>query len=216
MSGPLYWIWGAGPKSRPAKAEVERIAGAPAGSLDNAWRQYRAGTTTTPPVSDLAPGAVERLRNRLRSAPDRSLFFGAPSLQQMSGGLVTRTRRRGQRASKVVFEDHGFVGGNPAEVMLFFGRDAVSLRTLPMYRRWFEQMRDAIAPDGGIYLVHCDAASDNCRLMQAISRIVGLPVYGADAIQDVGNQAMEGQAYRVTSNQVRPIRSFPQAVLHFD
>lgn len=216
MSGPLYWIWGAGPKSRPAKAEAERVAGVPAGSLDDMWRQYRAGTATSPPISDLAPGAVTRLRNRLRSAPRRSLFFGAPTLQRMSGGLLTRTRERGQRASQVVFEDHGFVGGNPAEVVLFFGGDAVSLRTLPQYRRWFEQLRDAMTPDGAIYLVHCDAASDNCRLMQAISRIVGLPVYGADAIQDVGNQAIEGQAYRVTGSQIQPVRSFPQAVLHFD
>lgn len=216
MSGPLYWIWGAGPKTRPARTELERIAGAPAGTLDDAWRKYRAGTTTSPPISDLAPGAVDRLRNRLRSAPDHSLFFGAPSLREMSGGLLTRTRQRGQRAKKVVFEDHGFVGGNPAEVVLFFGGDAVSLRTLPQHRRWLEQLREAITPDGGIYLVHCDAASDNCRLMQAISRIVDRPVYGADAIQDVGNQAMEGQAYRVTSRQIRPIRSFPQAVLHFD
>ncbi|MCR9162514.1 MAG: hypothetical protein ACE37F_19245 [Nannocystaceae bacterium] len=216
MSGPLYWIWGAGPKTGPAKAELERIAGAPRGSLDDLWRGYRAGTESAPPISDLAPGAVDRLRNRLRSAPARSFFFGAPSLQQMSGGLAIRTQRAGQRASKVVFEDHGFVGGTPPAVGLFFGRDFVTLRNLPRYRRWFEQLRDAIEPGGGIYLVHCDAASDNCRLMQAISRIAQLPVYGADAIQDVGNQAMEGQAYKVTGNHVQRIRSFPQAVLHFD
>mgnify|MGYP000406562599 CR=1 FL=1 len=216
MRGPLYWIWGAGPKTPGAKAELERIAGAPRGSMDQMWRDYRAGTTTHPPISDLAVDAVSRLRQRVRSAPAPSLFFGAPSLREMSGGLLTRTRERGQLASKVVFEDHGFAGGNPSEVMLFFGRDAVSLRTLPRYRRWFEQLREGMTADGAIYLVHCEAAADNCRLMRAISRMVGVPVYGADAIQDVGNQAMEGQAFRVDGNQTRRVQSFPQAVLHFD
>ena len=215
MSDTLYWIWGAGPKARPAVDELERVAGVPSGSMRKAWQAYRQGTLTSPPISDLAVDAVARLRERVRNAPTHSLFFGAPSLREMSGGLISRTRERNQRARQVVFEDHGFSGPN-GEVMLFFGRDAVSLRTLPQHRRWFEQMKEALTPDAALYFVHCQACADGCRLLKEISRIVGVPVYGADIDQIVGNQALEGQGYRVEGNNVRKVKSFPRSVLYFD
>lgn len=217
MSGPVYWIWGAGPKMASAKREAERVIQAPAGSIDESWRQYRAGNAEHPPISDLAVDAVSRLRNRIKSAPEPSLFFGARNLREMCGGLVTRTRERGELASKVVFEDHGLVGpGERPEVMLFFGQDAVSARTLPRHRQALETLREGLAPDAAIYMIHCQAASDGGRLIQAISRIVGVPVYGADADQIIGNQALEGLGYRADQNTIRPVRSFSRAVLHFD
>ncbi len=217
MSRPVYWIWGAGPKSGSAKREVEQLVGLPSGAIDAGWKQYRAGTVEHPPLSDLAVDAVERLRRRVRSAPEPSLFFGARTLREMCGGLLARTRERGHRASKVVFEDHGFVGGGSSrEVVLFFGQDTVSLRSLARHRQALETLREGLAPDAAIYLVHCDAASDGGRLIQAISRIVGVPVYGADAVQIVGNQALEGTGFRADANTIRPVRSFSRAVLHFD
>ncbi|MGH1342343.1 MAG: DUF4347 domain-containing protein [Nannocystales bacterium] len=217
MSGPLYWVWGAGPKTAPAKREAERVVGLPAGTIDVGWQQYRAGTAATPPISDLAVDAVSRLRTRAKSAPHPSLFFGARNLREMCGGLVTRTRERGQLASKVVFEDHGLVGpGERPEVMLFFGQDAVSARNLSQHRSSLETLRGALAPDAALYMIHCYAAADGGRLMQAISRIVGVPVYGADNIQYVGNQALEGQGYRADANTIRSVRSFSRSVLHFD
>lgn len=216
MRGSLFWVWGAGPKSPPARREAERVWGANPGTLDQAWRDYRAGTTTEPPISDLAVYAVPRLRQLARSAPAESYFFGAPSIQRMSGGLVTRARERGVLVDKLVFEDHGFVGGNPGEVLLFMGGDAVTLRTLPQHRRWFEQMRLVLAPNAEVFFVHCEAAADNCRLARALSQAFDRPVYVADAIQDVGNQAIEGNAFRVEGNSVRRVPSFPRAVLHFD
>lgn len=215
MTDTLYWIWGAGPKARPAMNELERVLGAPSGHFREQWRQHREGTLTEPPISDLAVDAVARLRQRVRNAPTHSLFFGAPSLQQMSGGLVSRTRERRQRARQVVFEDHGVSGPN-GEVMLFFGRDAVSLRTLPQYRRWFEQMKEALTPDAALFFVHCQACADGCRLLQEISRIVGVPVYGADEDQIVGNQAMEGRGFRVEGRNIQTVPSFPRSVLYFD
>ncbi len=217
MSGPLYWIWGAGPKAPGAKRETEHVLGLAPGAFDQAWRDYRSGSLTEPPIDDLAPGAVDRLRQRVRSAPEPSLFFGAPSLREMCGGLVSRTRERGRLASKVVFEDHGIVGpGERPDVMLFFGRDAVSMRTLSRHRRSFEQLRAGLAPDAAIYMIHCYAAADGCRLIQAISRIVGVPVYAADVEQFVGNQALEGSGYRADAHSIRHVPSFPRSVLHFD
>jgi len=217
MRGSLFWVWGAGPKTPPAKRELERVAGAAPGTLDDMWRDYRAGTTTEPPISDLAPGAVTRLRRLARSAPAESYFFGAPSIQQMSGGLVTRARERGVLVDKLVFEDHGLAGpGNPNEVLLFMGGDALTLRTLPRHRRWLEQMRLVLSPRAEVFFVHCEAAADNCRLARELSRAFARPVYVADAIQDVGNQAIEGNAFRVEGNSVRRVPSFPRAVLHFD
>lgn len=217
MSGSVYWVWGAGPKSPAAKREAERVVGLPSGTIDQSWRQYRAGTVAQPPLEDLAVDAVTRLRNRVRSAPEPSLFFGARNLREMCGGLVARTRERGQRASKVVFEDHGLVGpGEKPEVMMFFGQDALSTRTLARHRSSFEMLKDALAPDAAIYMIHCFAAADGGRLIQAISRIVGVPVYGADSIQYVGNQALEGLGYRAEPNDIRTVRSFSRSVLHFD
>ena len=80
MRGILFWVWGAGPKSPPAKRELERVGGLRSGDFDQAWRDYREGTTTEPPISDLAPDAVDRLRRRARSAPAESYFFGAPNV----------------------------------------------------------------------------------------------------------------------------------------
>lgn len=217
MSGPVYWIWGAGPKTRAAYQETERILGAQAGTFAGLWKDYRAGTAEQPPVTDLAVDAVPRLRNRIKSAPEPSLFFGARNLREMCGGLVTRTRERGHLASKVVFEDHGIVGGGtPGEVMLFFGQDAVSLQTLPRHRQALETLRLGLAPDAAIYMIHCQAASDGGRLIQAISRIVGVPVYGADEDQIVGNRALEGRGYRADQNTIRHVQSFARSVLHFD
>ena len=217
MSGPVYWVWGAGRKTPPARREAERIVQIPPGSIDNMWAQYQAGTISRPPISNLAVGALERVRRRLRSAPEPSLFFGARNLREMCAGLVVRTRERSQRASKVVFEDHGLVGpGERPEVMLFFGQDAISMRTLPQHRQAFETLRLGLAPDAAIYMIHCYAAADGARLIQAISRIVGVPVYGADAIQKVGNQALEGSGYRADANSIRFVPSFPRSVLHFD
>ncbi|MBV1859051.1 MAG: DUF4347 domain-containing protein [Nannocystaceae bacterium] len=217
MSGPVYWVWGAGPKMPSAKREAERIVQIPQGSIDQAWKLYRDGTLANPPISDLAPGASERLRRRISSAPEPSLFFGARNLREMCGGLVARTRERGQLASKVVFEDHGLVGpGERPEVMLFFGQDAVSTRTLARHRPALETLRGALAPDAAIYLVHCYAASDGGRLIQNLSRIIGVPVYGADALQYVGNQALDGGGYRADANNIRFVKSFPESVLHFD
>lgn len=217
MSGPVYWVWGAGPKTAPAKREAERVVGLPSGAIDNGWKQYRAGTVSTPPLDDLAVDAVTRLRRRVESAPEPSLFFGARNLREMCGGLVARTRERGHLASKVVFEDHGLVGpGEKPEVMLFFGQDALSARTLAQHRPALEVLRGALAPDAALYMIHCYAAADGGRLIQAISRIVGVPVYGADAMQYVGNQALEGLGYRADANNLRTVRSFSQSVLHFD
>lgn len=216
MSGPVYWIWGAGPKSGNAKREAERVVGLPTGTIDAGWKQYRAGTANHPPLDDLASDAAPRLRNRVKSAPEPSLFFGARNLREMCGGLVARTRERGHLASKVVFEDHGFVSPGGGEVILFFGQDVISMRTLVQHRAAFETLRDGLAPDAALYMIHCDAASDGARLIQAISRIVGVPVYGADAVQIVGNQALEGSGYRADQNTIRPVRSFSQSVLHFD
>jgi len=217
MSGPLYWIWGAGPKMPSAKREAERILGVPSGLIDEGWRQHRAGTSKDPPITDLAVDAVKRLRERAKSAPVPSLFFGARNLREMCGGLVARTRERGQLASKVVFEDHGLAGlGAQPEAMLFFGQDAVSMRTLPRHRQALETLRGALAPDAAIYMIHCLAAADGGRLIQAISRIVGVPVYGADALQIVENQALEGSGYRADASSIRLVPSFPRAVLHFD
>lgn len=217
MSGPVYWIWGAGRKSPPARREAERIVHAPPGSIDSMWGQYQAGTADRPPISNLAVGALERVRRLVKSAPEPSLFFGAHNLREMCAGLVVRTRERSQPAGKVVFEDHGLVGpGEPGEVMLFFGQDAVSMRTLPRHRQALETLRLGLAPDAAIYMIHCYAAADGGRLIQAISRIVGVPVYGADAVQLVGNQALEGSGYRADANSIRPVRSFPRSVLHFD
>jgi len=217
MSGPVYWIWGAGPKTATAKREAERVVQIPPGSIDAHWRQFRAGTVAHPPISDLAVDAVTRLRQRVKTAPEPSLFFGARNLREMCGGLVARTRERGQLASKLVFEDHGLVGpGERPEVMLFFGQDALSMQTLPRHRQALETLRGGLARDAAIYMVHCYAAADGGRLIQAISRIVGVPVYGADAIQDVGNQALEGSGYRADENNIRFVRSFPRSVLHFD
>lgn len=216
MSGPLYWIWGAGPKSAEAKREAERVTQSRPGWLDQAWKDYHLGNVAEPPISDLGAGAVDRLRARVRQAPQESLFFGAPSLKAMSGGLVTRARERGHHVNKLIFEDHGLKGGRPAEVMLFFGSDAVSLRTLPDYRHWFEQMRQVLAPNAEVFLVHCWAAADRCQLTGELSRLFDRPVYAADFEQRVGNQAIEGKAYRVHGNDVRRVSTFTQAVLHFD
>lgn len=216
MRRSLFWVWGAGPKSPYASRELERVVGAAPGTLNQMWRDYRAGTTNEPPISDLAPGAVTRLRQLVRSAPAESYFFGAPSIQQMSGGLVTRARERGLIVDKLVFEDHGVAGGNPSEVMLFMGRDALSLRTLPQHRQWLEQMRLVLSARAEVFFVHCEAAADDCRLARELSRVFERPVYVADAIQDVGNQAIEGNAFRVEGNSVRQVPSFPRAVLHFD
>jgi hypothetical protein len=215
--GVMFWVWGAGPKTSLARDEAERIAGAPSGTLDQMWRDYRAGVTDVLPISDLAPGAVTRLRQLVRSAPAASYFFGAPSIQQMAGGLVIRARERGVLVDKLVFEDHGIAGpGNPNEVLLFMGGDALTLRTLPQHRRSLEQMRLVLTPGAEIFFVHCEAAADDCRLARALSRVFERPVYVADAIQDVGNQAIEGNAFRVEGDSVTPVPSFPRAVLHFD
>ncbi|MBL4686011.1 MAG: hypothetical protein JKY37_15560 [Nannocystaceae bacterium] len=115
MSRPLYWVWGAGQKASAAKREAERVLQIPSGSLDLLWKHHRAGTLEDPPISDLAVGAVSRLRRQVASAPQPSLFFGARNLREMCGGLVVRTRERGQLASKVVFEDHGLVGPEERE-----------------------------------------------------------------------------------------------------
>lgn len=216
MSGPVYWIWGAGPKSAAVKREAERVVGLTPGTIDNSWRQYRAGTVDRPPIDDLASDAAPRLRRRVKSAPEPSLFFGARNLREMCGGLVTRTRERGHRASKVVFEDHGFVSPGGEEVVLFFGQTIVTMRTLAQQRSAFETLRDGLAPDAAVYMLHCDAASDGARLIQAISRIVGVPVYGADAVQIVGNQTLEGSGYRADQNTIRPVPTFSRSVLHFD
>lgn len=200
----------------PARREVERLLGYSAHRIDEAWRDYRVGSRDRPPVDDIASDAVTRLRKRVGSAPHTSRFFGATNLREMCGGLVIRTREHG-RASKIVFESHGFVSvGNQPEVLLGFGQEVVGLRTLAQHRRSFEMLRGALAPDGKIYMIHCSAAADRGRLIQGISKIVGVPVYGADAVQIIGNQALEGTGYCADGNSIRRVASFPRAVLHFD
>jgi hypothetical protein len=194
-------------------------------------RQYRqANPDGGLPISNLAPGAVERTRRLRPSAPgnDRMLAFGGRDLRDMASGLVARTRERNHKADSVVFEDHGIWGletnddgsrmyaQGRNEVLLFFGQDAVTTRNFAIHRASFQQLARGMAPTATIYLVHCFAFADGGRLGRMISQATGRPVVGMDVLQTIGNQAHEGQAFRALGGQVTRIGSLPPEVLHFD
>ena len=60
MRGVLFWVWGAGPKSPPAKRELERVGGLRSGDFDQAWRDYREAPRPNPPsaISPPMPSTV--------------------------------------------------------------------------------------------------------------------------------------------------------------
>jgi len=214
VDGPLYWIWGTDVKSPPARAAAERLLGHPAGTFSESFRRYRQGQAPRP-LANLPPDAVERLRRLRRTAPQSPMFFGANSLREMAGGLVTRTREHGRRASGLVLEDHGIAGGTPPRTLLFFGREAITLSNLSQHRRSFEMMREGLAPGAEVFFVHCYAADDGCRLVGEIGRILGAVVWAATGIQLTRSGAMENESYRVENG--RPRRAtFPREVLYLE
>jgi hypothetical protein len=221
--GANYWIWGSGAtRSLQAGAEAERVNGLPAGSWVNWIQQYRADTGRDDlPIADLAPGAVERTHRLRATAPESMLAFGARDLWHMATGLLARTQERNQKAKVVVFEDHGLWGHQPGangsnEVILFFGRDGVTVSNFGQHRHKFQHMGKALAPGAKVYLLHCYAFADGGQLARMISIALGAPVIGMDAVQDVGNQAFEGNAFQAYQGRVTSVSSLPQSVLHFD
>ncbi len=218
------WVWGAGPKSRVALEELERIGRLPLGSVRDFQRQMR--TTQDPEflaVPDLGPGAVSRFRQRYGSLPtsDAVLRFGAPNLATMAGGLVTRARERNIRFHEVAIEDHGTGPGdtevpNATGTLLFFGADAVTLRNLPAHRRSFEIMRESLAPDARVVLMHCWAFSDRGRLALELSAILRCPVIGMTGLQLIGDQRMQGPVFRAYAGRVDRAAGVSAWVTWFD
>lgn len=227
-----YWIWGVGStRSLAAGAELEWLGNAPPGWWQGMVRSHRrANPGGGLPVGDLAPGALRRTRRLRPSAPGpgRLLTFGARDLRQMANGLVVRTRERGTKASAVAFEDHGLWGRQLTdngrqmfsngldEVVLFFGRDAVTSRNFGIHRASFRRLSEGLQPGATIYLLHCYAFADGGRLAKMISHATGAPVVGMKDLQTIGNQRHEGQAFQAFRGGVRPIRSLPQNLMHFD
>lgn len=204
------WVRGAGPKSPAALAELRRLAG------------FSADTRITMP--DLAEGAVDRLQQRRPAysfgAQADLLHFGAPTLAHMAGGLVTRAREHGGSFGEVVFEDHGLGPGareapSMRETFLFFGGDGVTLFNLSLHRHSFEIMRQALAPDAKVVLMHCWAFSDGGQLALALSGILGRPVLGMNGEQIVENQQMEGAVFRAYEGRVDCVGMAPW-VIYFD
>lgn len=207
------WVWGISQKKRPAIQEVFRVV-----KLDP---QARIAMTLPSKLDELA---VERLpRRRLGfSGSHEVLQFGGRDLATMTGGLVIRAREHGGPFSEIVFEDHGIGPGDPAmpndpdETLLFFGGDAVTLRTLPMFRRSFERLREALAPGARVVLMHCWAFSDGGRLALAISRILGHPVVGMNGYQTVDNQQIEGPIFQAYNGHVTRRASMSKWIVNFD
>ena len=225
MSGKhCAWVWGAGPKSRVALEELERIGRLPPGSVRDFQRRIR--TTEDPDfmsVPDLAPGAVTRFRQRSGSLPtsEQVLRFGAPNLTMMAGGLVTRARERGIRFHEVALEDHGIGPGDPqvpnaTGTLLFFGGDAVTLHNLPAHRSSFETMRESLAADAHVVLMHCWAFSDGGRLATELSAILRCPVIGMTGLQTVGDQAVQGPVFRAHAGRVERASGVSSWVSWFD
>jgi hypothetical protein len=194
----LFWIFGYGIKPRPALDEAARVVG------------VEASQVTARSIEDLAPNAVERLHARWATRPFATLRFGAPSLAHATGGVVIRCRDHGVRARQIVLEDHGLSG------LMFMGRDAITLRTLPEHAGAWRQLREVLTPDAEIILLHCLVAADGGELCKAISALVGCPIIAGDQLQVTHNQAFEGTAYRITATSVEPGVSLSKAVLHFD
>lgn len=174
-------------------------------------------------VPDLGPGAVDRFARRYPSLPhpEAVLRFGAPSLRLMAGGLVTRARERGVLFREIAFEDHGTGPGdaqvpNASGTLLFFGRDAVTLRTLPEFRASFTLLREALTPDARVVLMHCWAFSDGGRLALELSAAIGRPVLGMNGLQTVGNQRMEGPVFRAHAGGVDRVPGVSPWITYFD
>ena len=217
------WVWGAGPKSRVALQELERIGRLPPGTVRDFQGRMRLTDPDFMSVPDLAPGAVTRFRHRHASLPtaDEVLRFGAPNLATMAGGLAVRARERNIRFHEVAFEDHGIGPGdaelpNATDTLLFFGADAVTLRTLPAYRATFEIVREALAPDARVVLMHCWAFSDGGRLALQLSAILRCPVIGMTGLQTVGDQQIQGQVFRAHEGRVDRAPGVSPWVTHFD
>jgi len=195
--GVLFWVFGFGLKSPPAIAEAERVLGQDVGNPSVA-------------IPDYARGALERLRARWSTAPMPSLYFGAPNVRVAMGGIAARCRERSVVARRIVLEDHGLPG------LAFVGHDALTVRTLAQHRSALEHLRPHIDERSELVLIHCLVMADGGTLGRAMSAIIGCPVIGTDAEQVIGNQALEGNAYRCTPEATERIGSLEQAVLHFD
>lgn len=223
MDDALFWVWGAGRKTPPARQEAERVLGVGAGSFGAEWRSFLNGSRHTPLLADLAPDSVLRTRVLRRSAPMAPLSFGATSVQQFSGGVQLRCKNGSRLIRHLAVEDHGLWGLDPTmgargsdEVLLFFGGDAVTLRTLPRYAAKFRDLRPHFGPNGAMYLMHCWAFADKGRLAGELSVLIDRPVYGGATVQWTRTQAIEGPTYVAEGRQVRRIPALPNAVLRFD
>ncbi len=198
------WTWGVSLKKPPAVAELARVVGLPPGPES----QPHFG-------AKLDELAVERLpRRRLAFARSHEVLqFGARDLAVMAGGLATRARQRRTLFKEIVIEDHGTGPGDsdmpndPSETFLFFGGDGVTLHNLHEHRWRFEIMRQALAPDGRLVLMHCWAFSDGGALALELSRIVRCPVLGMNGAQLVDDQRIQGPVFRAFEGRVGPARS---------
>jgi len=196
-SAALFWVFGFGRKSPPAVAEANRVLGRPI-------------TQPSREIPDYAPGALNRLRARWSTAPYPTLFFGAPNVRTTLGGIAVRCRERSLRARRIVLEDHGLPG------LVFVGTDALTLNTLAEYRPSFEHLRPYLTENCELVLMHCLVMADGGAFGRALSAMIGCPVIGMDVDQVIGNQSIEGTAYRCTPTSTVAIGAIDRAVLHFD
>lgn len=193
----LLWTYGFGPKSPAAIAEAERVLGARLTDPNHQIPDYRRDTH-------------ERLRSRWSTAPRTTLIYPAMSVRAATAGAVIRCRERGVKAKQVVFEDHGLPG------LIFVGADVVTLRTLPDHRESLRLLRQCLARDAEVVLLHCQVTADGGELAKALSREFGCPVTGMDVDQVIGNRQFEGIASRCTEAACSCIGAIDRAVLHFD
>ncbi len=105
---------------------------------------------------------------------------------------------------------------NPTETLLFFGGDAITLRTLPSFRSRFQLLREALQPGARIVLMHCWAFSDGGRLALEISRIVGCPVVGMTGWQDVDDQRIQGPIFQAFEGRVTRRSAMSPWIVNFD
>jgi hypothetical protein len=197
MSHAQFWVFGFGRKSPAAIAEANAGLARPI-------------TQPSREIPDYAPGAVERLRARWSTAPMPTFYFGAPSVRMTMGGVAVRCNERSLKARRVVLEDHGLPG------LIFCGVDAVTVRTLPQHRPAIEHLRPFLDARSELVLMHCQVMADGGAFGRALSAMLGCPVIGMDVDQVIGNQRIEGTAYRCTATTTEAIGSIDRAVLHFD
>ncbi|MBL4687817.1 MAG: hypothetical protein JKY37_24725 [Nannocystaceae bacterium] len=207
------WIWGVSRKKPDAIAELMRLVGIdPSSGLR---LQFAAR------IDELA---VERLpRRRAGFAGSHTVLqFGAVDLAVLAGGLVVRARERGILFKEVVIEDHGVgpndpaMPNNPTGTFLFFGGDGVSLQTIARHSSRFQLMRQAMAPDARLVLMHCWAFSDGGKLALEISRLIDRPVVGMNGYQIVDDQKIQGPIFQAYRGRVSIRQGMSPWIVNFD